>query len=70
MQCFSFGGYDPKIFNKPVNQDFFCPICSCREFVNLFYIDVVKKPKECTVCGTLCCEICIKIWSEKNRNNF
>ncbi len=30
MQCFSFGGYDSKIFTKPVNQDFFCPICSCK----------------------------------------
>ncbi len=26
----TFGGYDPKIFIKPVNQDLFCPICSCK----------------------------------------
>lgn len=36
---------------------------------NLIYINilvVVRKPKECTVCGSLFCESCIKIWSEKN----
>ncbi len=27
----TFGGYDPKIFLKPVNQDLFCPICSSSE---------------------------------------
>lgn len=27
---------------------------------------VVRKPKECTVCGSLFCESCIKLWSEKN----
>lgn len=26
---------------------------------------VVRKPKECTVCGSLFCESCIKMWSEK-----
>ena len=36
MQSFSFGGYDPKIFVKPVNQDFNCPICSCNH--NSIYI--------------------------------
>lgn len=26
----TFGGYDPKIFLKTINQDFFCPICSSK----------------------------------------
>jgi len=24
----SYGGYDPKIFSKPVNLDFMCSICN------------------------------------------
>jgi hypothetical protein len=27
----TFGGYDPKIFTKSVNQDFYCPICSSKK---------------------------------------
>lgn len=27
---------------------------------------IVRNPKECTVCGCLFCESCIKIWTEKN----
>jgi hypothetical protein len=65
----TFGGYDPKIFLKAVNQDFYCPICSCKYFLKIF-LGIVKKPKECTVCGTLCCEICIKIWTEKNSKEY
>lgn len=72
MMQTGFGGYDPKIFLKPVNQDFYCPICSCKiknKFLPIIYypfIAVVRKPKECTVCGTLCCEACIKMWTDKN----
>ena len=34
MMQTGFGGYDPKIFLKPVNQDFYCPICSCKYLIN------------------------------------
>jgi hypothetical protein len=27
---------------------------------------VVRKPKECVICGTLICESCIKCWNETN----
>ena len=56
----SFGGFDPKIFLKPVNMDFICSICS----------SVVRQPKECTVCGTLFCSDCLKQWEEKNRKSI
>jgi hypothetical protein len=62
----NFGGYDPKIFTKQVNMDLICSICSSTyQYYNL-NLGVVRKPKECTVCGTLSCESCIKTWSEKN----
>ena len=38
-----FGGFDIKIFSNPINPDFICTICN----------NVVRQPKECTVCGTL-----------------
>ena len=53
----SFGGFDPKIFLKPVNMDFICS-------------SVVRQPKECTVCGTLFCSDCLKQWEEKNRKSI
>lgn len=59
----NYGGYDPKIFIKTVNMDFMCSICSSRSFLTLA---VVRKPKECTVCGSLVCESCIKVWTDKN----
>jgi hypothetical protein len=31
--------------------------------------DVVRKPKECMVCGSLVCESCLKTWSDKNNQN-
>ena len=54
-----FGGFDIKIFSNPINPDFICTICN----------NVVRQPKECTVCGTLYCESCLKQWEERNRNN-
>ena len=53
-----YGGFDIKIFTKPINPDFICSICSC----------VVRQPKECTICGTLYCESCLKQWENQNRN--
>ncbi len=48
-------GYDPLIFLNEVNSDFLCQICNL----------VVRKPRECIVCGNIFCESCIKNWAEK-----
>lgn len=61
----NFGGFEHKIFLKPVNMDLVCAICSRKQYF-IICVVVVRKPKECTVCGSLFCESCIKIWSEKN----
>lgn len=53
-------GYDPMIFTTVVNKDFICPICNW----------VVRKPKECIICGNVFCDICIKNWAEKFCNTF
>ena len=53
------GGYDPKIFTTSINSDFMCPLCNF----------IVRKPKECVVCGNIFCDICIKNWAEKHFEN-
>ena len=37
--------------------------------VLFFNTDVVRKPKECTMCGSLSCESCLKMWTDKNIQN-
>lgn len=54
-------GHDPKNFKSTVNKDFFCPICNL----------VVRKPRECVICGNIFCEYCIKSWADKmNKISF
>jgi hypothetical protein len=48
-------GHDPANFTTPVNSDLLCPICNF----------VVRKPRECIICGNMFCEYCIKTWAEK-----
>lgn len=48
-------GFDPKYFVSEVNSDFLCPLCNF----------VVRKPKECTVCGNIFCDSCIRQWADK-----
>ena len=61
VNCYE--GYDTKIFLDKVNQDLICTICSSNKKL---IKGVVRKPRECTVCGSLNCENCLKIWLEKN----
>lgn len=49
-------GYSPEYFVHQVNKDLLCPICN----------KVVKRPRECIVCGNMFCEYCIKQWAEQN----
>ncbi len=54
-------GHDHKNFKSTVNKDFFCPICNF----------VVRKPRECVICGNIFCEYCIKSWADKmNKISF
>ena len=49
-------GHNPINFISQVNEDLLCLICNY----------VVRKPKECNICGNMFCSICIKNWAEKN----
>lgn len=33
MKKENYGGYDPSIFIKPVNQDFMCTICNSNDLL-------------------------------------
>lgn len=33
----TFGGYEHKIFVKPINMDLVCAICSCKIILNIFF---------------------------------
>jgi len=49
-------GHDPMNFTSPVNSDLLCCICNL----------VVRKPRECVICGNMFCDYCIRAWAEKN----
>mmetsp|Transcript_5416 Transcript_5416/g.5546 ORF Transcript_5416/g.5546 Transcript_5416/m.5546 type:complete len:469 (+) Transcript_5416:10-1416(+) len=54
-------GHNPSNFISKVNEDLLCPLCS----------QVVRKPRECIVCGNMFCECCIKSWAERmNKINY
>ena len=40
-----------------------------QQLILILTSGVVRKPKECTVCGSLVCDSCLKIWSDKNNQN-
>ena len=40
------------------------------KYDHILILVVVRKPKECMVCGSLGCESCLKCWSESNRKFF
>lgn len=48
-------GFDPQIFLTQVNSDFLCPICNL----------VVRRPRECVICGNIFCDGCIRNWADK-----
>lgn len=48
-------GFDPQLFISEVNSDFLCPICNF----------VVRRPRECIICGNIFCDGCIRLWAEK-----
>lgn len=48
-------GYDPSRFDSPMLEQFICPICT----------QVAKNPKECKVCGSLFCLVCVTSWLKK-----
>lgn len=48
-------GYNPILFLSEINSDFLCHMCNL----------VVRKPRECIVCGNIFCENCIKNWAKK-----
>lgn len=52
-------GHKLTSFISEVNNDLICGICEC----------VVRKPKECIICGNMFCDNCIKKWYEKHRGN-
>lgn len=52
-------GHKLSSFISEVNSDLICGICEC----------VVRKPRECVVCGNMFCDVCIKKWYEKQRGN-
>jgi hypothetical protein len=55
-----------KYFSSQSTKTSFVPYAQVIKLFLNKYLAVVKKPKECTVCGTLCCEVCIKMWTDKN----